>query len=229
MVIFFNDIQLDIRDIATGPNPDDFQVFIDLNEEELRPERLIHNVLIFGAGKGHIDEIHDMLQAHVFNQVTSITIAVKDHIGAKDYFKSKFKIVKAAGGVVEKKDKILMIYRLKKWDLPKGKCEKGEKFSDCAVREVEEECNISVKLGEKICNSWHTYSLNQKNILKKTVWFRMKCLDDKNMKPQEDEDIEEVKWLKTKDLFHALKDSYQSIQWVFERYKQQRSLKKASP
>ena len=32
--------------------------------------------------------------------------------------------------------------------------------------------------------------------------------------------IEEVKWLKTKDLFHALKDSYQSIRHVFKEYKE---------
>ena len=33
-----------------------------------------------------------------------------------------FKVVKAAGGVIENENKqILFIYRLKKWDLPKGK------------------------------------------------------------------------------------------------------------
>ncbi len=113
-----------------------------------------------------------------------------------------------------------MIYRLKKWDLPKGKLDKGENVKHAAVREVEEECNVSVELGRKICNSWHTYSLNEKNILKKTSWYTMKLLDDSHMKPQKAEDIEEVKWLKTKDLFHALKDSYQSIRWVFKKYQE---------
>jgi ADP-ribose pyrophosphatase YjhB (NUDIX family) len=44
---------------------------------------------------------------------------------------------------VRKKDKFLMIYRMKKWDLPKGKKEKKEKYKDTAVREVSEECNVS--------------------------------------------------------------------------------------
>lgn len=220
MVIFFNDIELDICDVATHPNPEHYQVFIDLGKEKLHPEKLIHNVLIVGARDSDIDTILELLQKNVFNQVTSITIAVNDHIAVKEYFKSKFKIVKAGGGVVEKKDKILMIYRLKMWDLPKGKLDKGENAKEAAVREVEEECNIRVVLGEKICNSWHTYSLNEKNILKKTSWFRMHCVDDSKMKPQKNEDIEEVKWLKTKDLFHALKDSYQSIQWVFKKYRE---------
>lgn len=220
MVIFFNDIELDIRDAATHPDPDHFQVFIDLSKENLATEKLIHNVLITGVEKSDIDTILELLQKNVFNQVTSITISVNDHIAAKDYFKSKFKIVKAAGGVVEKKDKILMIYRLKKWDLPKGKLDKGEKSTEAAIREVEEECNIKVELGEKICNSWHTYSLNEKNILKKTSWYIMRSVDHSKMKPQKDEDIEEVKWLKTKDLFHALEDSYRSIRWVFKKYRE---------
>jgi 8-oxo-dGTP pyrophosphatase MutT (NUDIX family) len=220
MVIFFNDTKLDIMDASTAPNPKHFQVFIDLAAEELHPGDLIHNVLITNARKKDVDTILDLLENKVFNQATSITIAVNDHEGAKNYLKSKYKIVKAAGGIVEKKDKILMIYRLKMWDLPKGKLDKGEKPKAAAVREVEEETNIKVKLGPKICNSWHTYSLNEKNILKKTSWFVMKCLDDSNMKPQAEEDIEELKWLKTKDLFHAIKDTYQSNQWVFNQYKE---------
>ncbi len=227
MVIFFNDIELDIMDSASNPNPDHFQVLIDLRREHLSPEKLIHNVLITGAQESDIDTILELLQRNVFNQVTSITISVNEHISAKNYFKSKFKIVKAAGGVVEKKDKILMIYRLKKWDLPKGKLEKGEKAKAGAVREVEEECNIKVELGRKICNSWHTYSLNEKNILKKTSWYTMKSLDDSQMKPQKSEDIEEVRWLKTKDLFHALKDSYQSIRWIFKKYRELEKFEKS--
>jgi len=227
MVIFFNDIELDIMDSASNPNPDHFQVLIDLRREHLSPEKLIHNVLITGAQESDIDTILELLQRNVFNQVTSITISVNEHISAKNYFKSKFKIVKAAGGVVEKKDKILMIYRLKKWDLPKGKLEKGEKAKAGAVREVEEECNIKVELGRKICNSWHTYSLNEKNILKKTIWYTMKSLDDSQMKPQKSEDIEEVRWLKTKDLFHALKDSYQSIRWIFKKYRELEKFEKS--
>ncbi len=220
MIIFFNDIGLEIVKARAFQNPDFYQVHIDANKDKIEPGKLIHNVLITGAEKSDIDNILSLLEQNVFNQVTSITITVNRYKIAKDYLKSHFRIVRAAGGVVEKGDKILMIYRLKKWDLPKGKLERDEMAQDGAVREVEEECGVKVEIGRKICNIWHTYSLNEKKILKKTSWFTMKCINDKYMKPQVDEDIEEVKWLKTKDLFHALKDSYQSIRHVFKEYKE---------
>jgi ADP-ribose pyrophosphatase YjhB (NUDIX family) len=220
MIIFFNDIALQIVNAKPGPESDHYQVHIDANKEKIEPGKLIHNVLVTGADKSDIDRILSLLEQNVFNQVTSITISVTNYRAAKDHLKSNFRIVRAAGGVVEKGDKILMIYRLKKWDLPKGKLELNEKSKVGAVREVEEECGIKVEAGRKICNVWHTYSLNEKKILKRTAWFIMKCIDDKSMTPQKEEDIEEVKWLKTKDLFHALKDSYQSIRHVFKEYKE---------
>src|ERR1041384_622155 len=48
-----------------------------------------------------------------------------------------FKIIEAAGSLVfNKKKELLMIYRLDKWDLPKGKIEKNEKPAAAALREV---------------------------------------------------------------------------------------------
>ncbi len=47
-----------------------------------------------------------------------------------------------------------MIYRLKKWDLPKGKINKKEIIEEAAAREIKEECNISVKVAKtKICST----------------------------------------------------------------------------
>jgi len=220
MIIFFNDIPLRIIEKNDAPDPELYQVHINIDMEELVPGKLIHNVLVTKAGKKDLDKIITSLEDHVFNQMDSISVIVNNYESAKEYLKSHFKIVKAAGGIVRKGDKILMIYRLKMWDLPKGKLNNGEKPKKGAVREVQEECGIKVSVGKKICNTWHTYSLNGKKILKKTSWFAMECLDDSKMVPQKEEDIEEVKWLKTKDLFHGLKDSYQSIQYVFQRYKE---------
>ena len=59
-------------------------------------------------------------------------------------FTKKIKIVIAGGGVVtNKKDEILFIYRRNKWDLPKGKMDKGETVKDTALREVMEETGIN--------------------------------------------------------------------------------------
>ena len=53
--------------------------------------------------------------------------------------KTEFKLILAAGGLVKKQQDYLFIYRNGKWDLPKGKLENNETFSQCALREVEEE------------------------------------------------------------------------------------------
>ena len=124
---------------------------------------------------------------------------------------------------MKKGDKTLLIYRLKKWDLPKGKLEKGEAAAEGALREVEEECGIKVSLGEKICTTRHTYSMKEKNILKKTTWYVMDCVSDKKMTPQTEEDIEEVRWMNVKEVYVALQDTYRSIAHVFDRYEKMKS------
>ena len=219
MLIFFNDIPFRLVSKKDKPTPDHFQVKLNALKDEIVPERLIHHVLITGAQNSHIDQVLGLLEDHLFHHATSITMVVDQYKKAKMHLKSRYKIMKAAGGVVRKNDKILMIYRLKKWDLPKGKMGKNEKPRECALREVEEECNIKVEIVEKIGVTWHTYSLHGRKILKKTTWFAMNCLDDKKMKPQTNEDIEEVRWLMRKDLFHALKDSYESIVHVIRKYR----------
>jgi 8-oxo-dGTP pyrophosphatase MutT (NUDIX family) len=127
-------------------------------------------------------------------------------------------VVKAAGGLVRKKDKFLMIYRLKKWDLPKGKKEKGESSRQTGVREVEEECNVVVKVGRKVCTTWHTYTMNRRPMIKKTRWYVMDLIDDTRIRPDPGEDIEEARWMNRKEVYHALEHSYKSISYVFEQY-----------
>lgn len=118
-----------------------------------------------------------------------------------------------------------MIYRMKKWDLPKGKKEKGETYRETAVREVEEECNITVKLGKRICTTWHTYTMNKRAMLKKTKWYLMEIQDEAKMKPQASEDIEDVRWMSQKEVYHALQHSYKSINYVFEQFYMKNGLK----
>ena len=79
---------------------------------------------------------------------------------AKSLVKREFKVIDAAGGVVvNDKNKKLLIYRLKKWDLPKGKLDKGENFRMSALREVEEETGVKVKVRKRITTTWHTYTI----------------------------------------------------------------------
>jgi len=119
---------------------------------------------------------------------------------ADDFFdsvKKDIKLIKAAGGVVKNgKGKYLFIYRLGKWDLPKGKVDEGESMREAAVREVEEECGIKVDyLGLKLATTYHTYLLKGELVLKKTNWYEMGVNKVPKLKPQYEEDITEAVWL----------------------------------
>ena len=88
---------------------------------------------------------------------------------------SIYEPIDAGGGVVlNEAGAVLMIYRRGKWDLPKGKRDEGEDIADCALREVSEETGLKkLKLAEKICDTYHIYSQNKQNLLKRTTWYKM--------------------------------------------------------
>lgn len=99
----------------------------------------------------------------------------KDLDKLKKVFFKHFTVIEAAGGIVQNsKKEILFIYRLDKWDLPKGKMEKSEKPHECAIREVEEETGVTrLSLKEKIGETYHTYDAFGKHFLKITHWYYM--------------------------------------------------------
>jgi 8-oxo-dGTP pyrophosphatase MutT (NUDIX family) len=130
----------------------------------------------------------------------------------KAFFK-KFTVVLAGGGLVEnEKDELLLIFRRGKWDLPKGKLDKGEKIEDCAVREVEEETGLTnVELKETLLITYHTYHEGSRFILKESHWYRMKVKNANKLVPQTEEDIQEVKWVTPSALEPYLKNAFPSV------------------
>ena len=126
---------------------------------------------------------------------------------------SKIKIIRAAGGLVKNgKGEYLFIYRLGKWDLPKGKVEEGEKIKVTARREVEEECGISIDyLGKKLCSTYHTYSMSNKLILKQTNWYEMGINKSPDLIPQLEEDITKAEWVKATSLKKIQENTYPLI------------------
>ncbi|WP_312901292.1 NUDIX hydrolase [Chryseobacterium taichungense] len=115
-------------------------------------------------------------------------------------FQSLFRIIEAAGGIVNNpKGDILFIKRLGKWDLPKGKMEKGESREESAVREIEEETGLrDVELVRFINTTYHIYvERNGDKILKCTHWFEMNFNGEDTSKPQIEEGITEVAWKNT--------------------------------
>lgn len=130
-----------------------------------------------------------------------------------EQFKNKCKIIEAAGGLVKNEiGELLMIYRSGKWDLPKGKIEKGESPEIAAVREVEEECGIGkLEIIKPLPPTFHTYKHHEKIVLKKTYWYEMSCADKKTLTPQLEEGITEVKWMKEREVEKALQNTFYSI------------------
>jgi ADP-ribose pyrophosphatase YjhB (NUDIX family) len=222
MKLFINDIPVHIKNIDHSYSPIDYDVVIEGPEEEIILENLIEYVLVKNASPLQIEKTFKLMKSNKLKKLDEVTFTVQNTEATIKFIKNKFTIIKAAGGLVEKSSKILMIHRLGKWDLPKGKLDKKEKGKDAAVREVEEECNIKVILGEKICATWHTYTQNGKGILKKTSWYAMECVDDSDMKPQQDEDIDEVRWMDGRELRPALYNSYRSVRHVFNEYYKQK-------
>ncbi len=126
---------------------------------------------------------------------------------------SDITVIEAAGGLVKNNEEgFLFIYRNDKWDLPKGKLEKGESRKEGAVREVEEECGIKVsKLGSKICKTYHVYTLKKEVVLKKTHWYAMKHRGNDKLKPQKEEGITDVRWFKRNQIDPILANTYPAI------------------
>jgi 8-oxo-dGTP diphosphatase len=60
--------------------------------------------------------------------------------------------VDAAGGVVERDGRVLLVHRPRydDWSFPKGKLDPGESFEDAALREVEEETGFRCTLGREL-------------------------------------------------------------------------------
>jgi 8-oxo-(d)GTP phosphatase len=218
MNLFVNDIPVRILRPHQNVEPSYFNFILDASQDKVSQANLIHNVYIANVDAEVFEVIMNLINSKVPTALLSVTLSVNDYEVIKEYLLSKYKVIKAAGGLVRKKGKFLMIYRLKKWDLPKGKKEGKETFEEAAIRETVEECNIEVKLRHKICTTWHTYTMNKRAMLKKTKWYLMDLVEDSNMRPEITEDIEEIRWMNPKEVYHALEHSYKSIRYVFERY-----------
>ncbi len=165
-----------------------------------------------------IDEISNAAIKSLFHEIIKeeFHAGVVWHPGLEKLKKAFFKHfvpVEAGGGIVQNdKKELLFILRLGKWDLPKGKVEKGEDLKACAIREVEEETGVTnLKLKKKISETYHTYNAFGKHFLKTTHWYHMTCPSGQTLVPQTEEDITEIKWVKTTDIKEPLANTYPSI------------------
>ncbi|WP_291726420.1 NUDIX hydrolase [Bernardetia sp.] len=132
-------------------------------------------------------------------------------------FAKKFKIREAAGGLVMRDTLQLWIFRNGKWDLPKGHLEENETKAEAAVREVEEECGVKAEVVKELPTTYHIYTYEGKEIIKKTYWFEMSTEDESTPQPQTEEGIEKVSWLKEIEIPYILNNTWASIEYLLSQ------------
>ena len=104
-------------------------------------------------------------------------------------------VVRAAGGVVVRDGRLLLVHRPKydDWTFPKGKCEPGESDEACAVREVEEETGLRCELGAELPSTHYTDSRDRP---KRVRWWRMEAVAGEFTPTDE---VDEIRWLTRED------------------------------
>ncbi|MEO6168635.1 MAG: NUDIX domain-containing protein [Chitinophagales bacterium] len=190
--------------------------------EGLQEEKKVFTVLEY---KSKTDLQQHVSRLSVALKEDTVVMVHDSSITLEKLFFSGYKLINAAGGAVfSKEGQLLMIFRRGKWDLPKGKLDKGETIKNAAVREITEETGVEqlkiispVKfLFQNQSCTFHTYEMNGKKILKATHWFKMTSSDRKKLVPQADEGIEKVEWCSKRKVQEYLKNSFHSIEEVVE-------------
>jgi 8-oxo-dGTP diphosphatase len=97
-------------------------------------------------------------------------------------------LIRAAGGVVVRDGRVLLIHRERydDWSLPKGKLEEGESWEQAAVREVWEETGVRGRLGAYLGESHYTV----RGAPKEVRWWRMETDDEASPS----NDVDAVRW-----------------------------------
>lgn len=201
IVIYFDDKPVFLCDEITP----------EINEYRHHPESVFIDELSTAAINSLLHEINK-------KQFHAGIIFDKNFPKLKADFFKHFILIRAAGGLVKnKKGEVLMIFRMGKWDLPKGKLEEGESIAECAKREVQEETGLlELKVGKLIEITYHTYIQFGKHILKESHWYAMKATGNEKLIPQTEEDITEILWAKKEDLKKYSLNTFQTIVTVLK-------------
>ena len=184
----------------------DSSVILSDSEKNRSADRVLH------WSKENLDLVMRSLEA---NEGLSFKLLGTDKDAMWQDFKKGFKIIEAAGGVVYNDlGQILLIYRHNTWDLPKGKIDPGESAEEAAVREVQEECGLTVlHLREALQNTYHIYEEKGKQILKITYWYTMYS-DQTLLTPQVEEGITELSWMSFGQMEPVFENTYPNIKML---------------
>ena len=164
------------------------------------------------------EAIHEAIKALKKKKLTEAYIYHPNHEEILKKFTKEIPMVVAAGGVVtNEKGKVLFIYRNDKWDLPKGKLDKGESLEHCAMREVMEETGVQdLRIENFLRTTYHIFNNTGVRTLKQVHWYAMKTEYSGKLKPEKKEGIVKVKWKGPDKIRLALQNSYANIKILFE-------------
>jgi len=198
-----------------------YKVFIDqkpvvfIREEELSTENVVANA-------GDYPTIKDLRPLLKKGSIESPVYLVSDK--PKKAFKSFFsdyKKIDAAGGIVKRKKKYLVIKRKGLWDIPKGRIDKGEDAATACVREIMEECGIKGhSIVHPLTDTYHVMKWNGQPALKHTFWFMLDYNGTKETKPEVKEDITQAKWMSRKKLLGIRSKTFGSITEVLDAFEE---------
>ena len=124
------------------------------------------------------------------------------------YSGNSFKKIGAGGIIINTEGKLLIVKGMSKWSLPKGHLEPGEKYHECAMREIQEEVNLKVHL-----------SITDRYIdVKKCVYFIVVLTetDQLDLKTNDPNEISEVRWASIEEIFGL--DCNRQLDYVINRW-----------
>jgi len=109
-------------------------------------------------------------------------------------------VVEAAGGVVLREGKVLLVHRPRydDWTLPKGKLDSGEGFEEAALREVEEETGLRCTLVRELSSTEYRDNKDRP----KVVRYWLMDVEGGEFAPNEEVDV--VRWMAPEDALAEL-------------------------
>lgn len=174
------------------------------------------NLVLPADKSGWLMLVSELLMAKARHYLVSGAEAQQSYTALK----STLLYLEAAGGLVRNGfGEYLLIHRYGHWDLPKGKIEELESPEEAAIREVEEECGISLlRLMGKIApypwpqeGTLHIFQSGTGYALKLTHWYNMLTPGRPVLVPQKSEGIEAARWVAPQELPTLVSGAYPNI------------------
>lgn len=129
--------------------------------------------------------------------------------------------IHAAGGlVIDESNRVLLIYKDGKWDLPKGIIESCDTSDVTAMKETSEETGLDINtlnVLSELIPTHHISKYKKINYLKKVDWFLLQCTDStQNFRPQKEEGIIHCQWFQPWEIANVLDQSATRIQYLIK-------------